>query len=63
MCAVMSDHDVTKLADARTLDLKDEHWETVEELTLVLKSLKCATTTMCSETHVSSTMVYTQSHY
>ncbi len=52
VCAVLSDRNVTKLADARTLDLKDEHWQTVEELTPVLKSLKCATTTMCSETHV-----------
>ncbi len=62
MCAVLSDRNVTKLADARTLDLKDEHWETVEELTPVLKSLKCATTTMCSETHVSSSMVYPITH-
>ncbi len=62
VCAVQSDRNVTKLADARTLDLKDEHWQTVEELTPVLKSLKCATTTMCSETHVSSSMVYPITH-
>ncbi len=62
VCAVLSDRNVTKLADARTLDLKVEHWETVEELTPVLKSLKCATTTMCSETHVSSSMVYPITH-
>ncbi|KAI7790334.1 putative zinc finger BED domain-containing protein 1-like [Triplophysa rosa] len=62
VCAVLSDRNVTKLADAGTLDLKDEHWEIVEELAPVLKSLKCATTAMCSETHVSISMVYPITH-
>ncbi|KAL0152334.1 hypothetical protein M9458_052057 [Cirrhinus mrigala] len=56
--AVLSDHNLTKLADVKTLALKDEHWQIVEELTPVLQSLKCATTAMCSETHVCVSLVY-----
>lgn len=62
VCAVLSDRNTTKLADAKTLDLKDEHWQIVEELIPVLQSLKCATTTMCSETNVCVSMVYPITH-
>lgn len=52
VCAVLSDRNFTKHADAKKLELKDEHWEIAEVLIPVLQSLKCATTAMCSETHV-----------
>lgn len=36
--AVLSDGNITKFADAKTLDLKDEHWQTVEILIPILRS-------------------------
>lgn len=56
--AVLSDRGVTKLSDARTLDLTDDSWSVIEELLPVLRSLKCATTALCGESGVSSSMIY-----
>lgn len=56
--ATLSDRTVTKLSDARTLELTDECWQTIEGMLPVLRSLKCATTALCSETHVSISLVY-----
>uniref|UniRef100_A0A673HB45 BED-type domain-containing protein n=1 Tax=Sinocyclocheilus rhinocerous TaxID=307959 RepID=A0A673HB45_9TELE len=39
---VLSDRTVTKLADAKTLELIDDHWQTIEEMLPVLQSLKTA---------------------
>lgn len=53
MYAVLSDCSVTKLTDARTLELRDEYWQLMEDVAPVLKALKCATTVMSTETEVS----------
>uniref|UniRef100_A0A8C5HT75 BED-type domain-containing protein n=1 Tax=Gouania willdenowi TaxID=441366 RepID=A0A8C5HT75_GOUWI len=53
IAAVLSDREVTKLSDARTLDLTDANWHTMEELLPVLRALKSATTALCSEKEVS----------
>lgn len=58
VCAVLSDRAVTKLSDARTLDLADDSWTVMEELLPVLHSLKCATTASCGESTVSLSMIY-----
>ena len=50
---VLSDRTITKLSDARVLQLQDEYWNVMEEITLVLATLKCATTVMSSEDKVS----------
>ncbi|XP_074551363.1 E3 SUMO-protein ligase ZBED1-like [Halichoeres trimaculatus] len=47
--AVLSDRVVTKLQDARVLELKDEHWQLMEDTQPVLAALKCATTVMSGE--------------
>ncbi|KAL3053015.1 hypothetical protein OYC64_005529 [Pagothenia borchgrevinki] len=58
VAAVLSDRSVTTLSDARTLDLADDSWIVMEEMLLVLRSLKCATTALCGESGVSSSMIY-----
>ncbi|XP_028292263.1 zinc finger BED domain-containing protein 1-like [Gouania willdenowi] len=58
IAAVLSDREVTKLSDARTLDLTDANWHTMEELLPVLRALKSATTALCSEKEVSVSVVY-----
>uniref|UniRef100_H3AQ33 BED-type domain-containing protein n=1 Tax=Latimeria chalumnae TaxID=7897 RepID=H3AQ33_LATCH len=49
---------VTKLAEARTLELTDDNWQIIIELLPVLRSLKCATTALRGESEVSISMVY-----
>ncbi|QQP50735.1 zinc finger BED domain-containing protein 1 [Caligus rogercresseyi] len=56
--AVLSDRTVTKLAEARALDLSSEHWDLMEEILPVLKTLKIATTAMSSESNVSVSNSY-----
>ncbi len=51
--AVLSDRTVTKLADARILELKDEYWQLMEDVAPVLAALKCATTVMSTKSDVS----------
>jgi hypothetical protein len=51
--AVFSDRTVTKLQDARILELKDEYWAIIAHLKPALETLKCATTIMSSEKTVS----------
>ncbi|KAK5910468.1 hypothetical protein CesoFtcFv8_004300 [Champsocephalus esox] len=58
VAAVLSDRSVTTLSDARTLDLADDSWIVMEEMLPVLRSLKCATTALCGESGVSSSMIY-----
>ncbi|KAJ4946748.1 hypothetical protein JOQ06_008794 [Pogonophryne albipinna] len=58
VAAVLSDRSVTTLSDARTLDLADDSWIVMEEMLPVLHSLKCATTALCGESGVSSSMIY-----
>lgn len=52
VCAVLSDRTFTKLSDARTLEMKDDHWKIMEEVGPVLLALKTATTVMSTETEV-----------
>ncbi|GAA6082515.1 zinc finger BED domain-containing protein 1-like, partial [Tachysurus ichikawai] len=56
--AMLSDRTVTKLADAKTLELIDDHWQTIEEMLPVLQSLKTASEALGGENYVSVSMVY-----
>ncbi|CAL9706522.1 unnamed protein product [Knipowitschia caucasica] len=56
--AVLSDRSVTKLQDARHLELKDEHWQLMEDTMPTLRALKCATTVMSAEREVSISNTY-----
>ncbi|XDV26736.1 hypothetical protein PO909_030371 [Leuciscus waleckii] len=56
--AVLSDRTTTKLADAKTLELIDDHWQTIEEILPVLHSLKIASEALGGENYVSVSMVY-----
>lgn len=58
IAAVLPDRSVTKLSDARTLELSDENWMTIERMLPVLDSLKSATSELCSEENVSVSMVF-----
>ncbi|CAM4480393.1 unnamed protein product [Leuciscus chuanchicus] len=48
----------TKLADAKTLELIDDHWQTIEEILPVLHSVKIASEALGGENYVSVSMVY-----
>lgn len=56
--AVLSDRTVTKVQDARILELKDAHWQLIEDVVPTLKALKCATTVMSAEREVSISNTY-----
>ncbi|XP_078025234.1 E3 SUMO-protein ligase ZBED1-like [Epinephelus lanceolatus] len=56
--AVLSDRTVTKLQEARTLEIRDEYWQIMEETVPVLETLKCATTIMSTEKEVSVSNIY-----
>jgi len=58
VCAVLSDRNVVKPSDAKTLELKDEHWQLMSDLLPVLQPLQVATSDMCSETTPSALMLY-----
>lgn len=55
--AVLCDKRVTKMSDARVLELKDEEWLVVEQMSSCLKPLKKATETLSMEKHVSISLV------
>lgn len=56
--AVLSDRTLTKLQEARTLEILDEYWQIMEEIAPVLETLKCATTVMSTEKEVSISSIY-----
>jgi hypothetical protein len=58
VAAVHSDRTVTKLQDARILELKDEHWQMMEDTQPVPSALKCATMVMSAEKGVSISNTY-----
>ena len=62
VAATLSDRTITKLSDARTLELTDDNWQTIEDIMPALQSLKCATTALCSETHVCISMEHPVTH-
>ena len=50
MAAILSNRELTSYANAKTLDLKEEHRELMTELFPVLQPLQVATTILSSET-------------
>ena len=56
--AVLSDRTVTKLAEAKTLDMKEEHWTLIEELLPVLRPLQVVTSLFSAEQSPSASTVY-----
>ena len=56
--AVLSDRTVTKLQDARVLELKVEYWQLMEDVAPVLGALKCATNIMFAQKEVSISNTY-----
>ncbi|XP_048054650.1 E3 SUMO-protein ligase ZBED1-like [Megalobrama amblycephala] len=56
--AVLSDNPVTRLQNARTLEMRDEYWQIMVEIAPVLETLKCATTIMSTEKNVSISNIY-----
>ena len=58
VCAVLSDRSVTKLTNARTLELRDDFWQLMEDMAPALEALKCATTVMSADTEVSISNTY-----
>ncbi len=50
---MLSDRTVTKLADTKTLELTDDHWQTIEMMLLVLQSLKTANEALGGENYMS----------
>ena len=49
VCAMLSDRTVVKPADAKTLELKDDHWQLMSDLLPVLKPLQIATSFLSAE--------------
>lgn len=58
--AVLSDRTTTKLADAKTLELIDDHWQpqTIEEILPVLQSLKIASEALGGKNYLSVSILY-----
>jgi len=56
--AVLSDRNVVKLNDTKTLDIIDEHWQLITELLPVLKALQIVTAIMSAESQPSASCVY-----
>ena len=56
--AVLSDHNIVKLKDARTPDMTDEHWMQTEELLPILKPLQIVTALLSAEESPSASTVY-----
>ena len=54
---VLHDETVSK-PDHRKLDLKEEQWELISDLLVVIKPLQIATTALCEEQNVSLSSVY-----
>jgi len=56
--SVLSNRNITKLADAKTLDLKEEHWTLMEEMLPVLHPLQIVTSLFSAEECPSASSVY-----
>lgn len=56
--AVLGDRSITKLSDAKTLDLTNNQWALIEEILPTLKKLKTANTILCGEKYVSLSSVW-----
>ena len=49
VCAVLSECNIVKHADAKTLELRDEQWQLMADLLPVLKPLQTANSVMSTE--------------
>ena len=58
---VLHDETVSK-PDYKRLDLRDEQWELISQLIVVLKPLQVATTALCEEHNISVSLVYPVVH-
>jgi hAT family C-terminal dimerisation region len=56
--AVLSDRNFVKAADAKTLDLKEEYWQLIEDLLPVLQPLQIASELLCADKMPSASVVY-----
>lgn len=56
--AGLSDRMTTKMQDARTLEMRDEHWHIMAEIAAVLETLKGATTVTSAEKYMSISNIY-----
>lgn len=55
--AVLSDRSLTKLSDARVLDLKEETWRIIEDMLKCLESLNLSTEVLSGDKNVSVSFV------
>ena len=58
VCAVLSEWNVVKQSDAKALEMKDEHWQLMEDLLPVLQPLQIATSVMSAETSPFASTLY-----
>jgi len=58
VCAVLSDRNVVKHADVKTLEVRDEHWQLMADLLPVLKPLQIATSVMSTKCTPPATTLY-----
>jgi len=56
--ACMCDKNVVKPADTKMLELKDEHWQLMNDLLLALQPLQVATYVMCIENSPSASTLH-----
>jgi len=56
--AVLSDRNVVKASDAKTMDMKEEYWQIIEDLLPVLQPIKVVTALLSAENTTSSSLVY-----
>ena len=56
--AVLSDRSFVKAADAKTLDMRDEHWQLMADLLPILQPLQVVTSLLSTESTPSSSTVY-----
>lgn len=56
--AVLSDRTITSRQEAQALEIEDDCWQTIENFTPVLATLKWATTVISAETEVSISNIY-----
>lgn len=56
--AILLHRTVTKLQDAKTLEMWDKYWQIMAEIVPVQETLKCANTVMSAEKNVSISNIY-----
>jgi len=56
--AVLFDRAIVKQQDAKTLEMRDEHWSLMSDLLPVLQPLQIVTELLCAEKNTSASVVY-----